>query len=153
MLVNWICHTKSEKFLKQTFEMVFEYKITLWICVLFLWIHKGYSVVKKLVWNVPIKAFWCTKNISSIGAYFFFFLIQFGYNLIWKTMDLPPLTKDIFHKDIKTNVSILWVSEFYREIHKKGMHLNHNFYVVVGKQCCTENAYMGHQYNIFIYIN
>ena len=26
-------------------------------------------------------------------------------------------------------------------IHQKDMHLNHNFYVVVGKQCRTENAY------------
>ena len=25
-------------------------------------------------------------------------------------------------------------------IELKGMHLNHNFYVVVGKQCRTENA-------------
>ena len=30
------------------------------------------------------------------------------------------------------------------------MHLNHDFYVVVGKQCRTENVYTGHQYNIFI---
>ena len=34
---------------------------------------------------------------------------------------------------------------------QKGMHLNHDFYVVVGIQCRTENAYTGHQYNI-IYI-
>ena len=26
------------------------------------------------------------------------------------------------------------------QIHQKGMHLNHDFYVVVGKQCRTENA-------------
>ena len=35
-------------------------------------------------------------------------------------------------------------------IEEKGMHLNHDFYVVLGKQCCTENAVMGHQHNIFI---
>ena len=35
-------------------------------------------------------------------------------------------------------------------IHQKGMDLNQDFDVVVGKQCRTENAYMGHQYNIFI---
>ena len=31
----------------------------------------------------------------------------------------------------------------------KGMTLDHDFYAVVGKQCRTENAYTGHQYNIF----
>ena len=35
-------------------------------------------------------------------------------------------------------------------IYQKGKHLNHDFYVAVGKQCRTENAYKGHQYNIFI---
>ena len=33
---------------------------------------------------------------------------------------------------------------------KKGIDLNQDFYVVVDKQCHTENAYTGHQYNIFI---
>ena len=33
-------------------------------------------------------------------------------------------------------------------IEQKGMHLNNDFYVVVGKQCRTENKYTGHQYNI-----
>ena len=32
----------------------------------------------------------------------------------------------------------------------KGMTLGHDFYVVVGKQCRTENALTGHQYNIFM---
>ena len=33
----------------------------------------------------------------------------------------------------------------------KGMTFDHDFYVVVGgKQCRTENAYAGHQHNIFI---
>ena len=31
------------------------------------------------------------------------------------------------------------------------MHLNHDFYVVVGKQYRTENAYTGHQY-IILYL-
>ena len=33
---------------------------------------------------------------------------------------------------------------------QKGMTLDHDFYVVVGKQCRTDNAYAGHQHNIFI---
>ena len=32
----------------------------------------------------------------------------------------------------------------------KGMTLDHDFYVVVGKQCRTENALTGHKHNIFI---
>ena len=65
MFINWICHTKSGSdlflYTRNRLKSVFEYKITFWICVLVLWIHKGYCVVKKLVWNVPIKAFWYTK--------------------------------------------------------------------------------------------
>ena len=34
-----------------------------WICVLVLLFHKGYYVVKKLVWNVCIKAFLYTKPV------------------------------------------------------------------------------------------
>ena len=33
---------------------------------------------------------------------------------------------------------------------QKGMTFDHDFYVVVGKQCRTQNAYTGHQHNIFI---
>ena len=33
---------------------------------------------------------------------------------------------------------------------QKGTTLDHDFYVVVGKQCRTESAYAGHQHNIFI---
>ena len=40
-----------------------------------------------------------------------------------------------------------------KKMEQKGMTFDHDFYVVVGKQCCTENAYAGHQHNIFILIN
>ena len=33
---------------------------------------------------------------------------------------------------------------------QKGTTLDHDFYVVVGKQCRIENAYAGHQHNISI---
>ena len=33
---------------------------------------------------------------------------------------------------------------------QKGMTFAHDLYVVVGKQSRTENAYAGHQHNIFI---
>ena len=33
---------------------------------------------------------------------------------------------------------------------QKGTILDHDFYVVVGKQCRTESAYADHQHNIFI---
>ena len=35
-------------------------------------------------------------------------------------------------------------------MNQKGNTLDHDFYVAVGKQCRTENAYAGHQHNIFI---
>ena len=37
-----------------------------------------------------------------------------------------------------------------RPMNQKGNTLDHDFYVAVGKQCCTENAYAGHQHNILI---
>ena len=36
---------------------------------------------------------------------------------------------------------------------QKGTTLDHDFYVVVGKQCRTENASPGHKHNIFILTN
>ena len=41
-------------------------------------------------------------------------------------------------------------SEINFNMEQKGMTFDHNFSVVVGKQCRTENAYVGHQQNIFI---
>ena len=58
MLINWICHTKSESDLflyTKNLKPIFEYKIFFWICVLVLWILKGYCVVKKLEWSVRNK--------------------------------------------------------------------------------------------------
>ena len=48
-----------QKSLKRTFKTGFwvqNHRLNL------LWIHKGYCVVKKLVWNVRIKSIWCTKQ-------------------------------------------------------------------------------------------
>ena len=51
-----------QKSLKRTFKTCFcGKKITFGICVLVLWINKGYFVVKKQVWNVCIKSSWYTK--------------------------------------------------------------------------------------------
>ena len=36
------------------------------------------------------------------------------------------------------------------QMEQKGMTFDHDFYVVVGKQCRTENVYAGHQHDIFI---
>ena len=38
-----------------------EDKITFCFCAIELWIHKGYFLLKKQVWNVNYKAFWYTK--------------------------------------------------------------------------------------------
>ena len=72
MLINWIHHTKSESelflytrdLLNERLKPVFEYKIAFGINILVLWIHKGYFVVKNLMWNVRIKAFWYTKMFT-----------------------------------------------------------------------------------------
>ena len=77
MLINWIRHTKSksELFLytrnleNERLKSVFEYKITSWICVLALQFHIGYCVLKKLVWNVRIKAFTYTNIIHWYDIY------------------------------------------------------------------------------------
>ena len=54
MLINWIRPNKSESDLflstrnlqNERFKSVFKYKITLWICVIALGIHKGFSSQK-----------------------------------------------------------------------------------------------------------
>ena len=38
----------------------------------------------------------------------------------------------------------------YYFMEQKGMTFDHDFVVVVGKQRRTENAFAGHQHNIFI---
>ena len=46
----WLSFTLiHHKPLKRTFKTGFWVKMTLWICVLVLWIHKGYSVVKSFL--------------------------------------------------------------------------------------------------------
>ena len=72
---------------------VFEYKITFWICVLVLWIHKGYCVVKKLVWNVRIKSFWYTKDLEKLSLLIFWNtdIMYFRWDGRWKhTIWLNP---------------------------------------------------------------
>ena len=70
MFINWICHTNSKsdffcipEFLKRTFKPVFWVQIIFWICVLVVWMHRGYFLFKRVVWYVCIKAFWYTKHI------------------------------------------------------------------------------------------
>ena len=47
--IRFILFTKN--LYNKCFKPVFVYKISFSICVLELWINKGYIVVKKLVWN------------------------------------------------------------------------------------------------------
>ena len=66
--------------------------------------------------------------------------------IFWPSVN--KLTFNILH--------FLLVFTFYAQkniwIKQKGMHLNHDLSIVVGKQCRTENAWTGrHQYNIFIF--
>ena len=50
-----------QKSLRLPFKTSFWVQNHLVICVLALWIHNGYFVVKKLEWNVCIKACWYTN--------------------------------------------------------------------------------------------
>ena len=75
-----------QKSLKLTFKTGFWVQNNLLNCVLVLWIHKGYCVVKKLVWNVRIKAFWYTKLVST-NVYFYFVSFQ-KFWIIWRTQIL-----------------------------------------------------------------
>ena len=65
---------------------------------------------------------------------------------------LKDNVKDIFKIDyiIIEYLSYTITFDMFPSIELKGMHLNHNFYVVVDKPWRTENAYTGHQHNIFI---
>ena len=82
MLINWICHTKSEtdlflytRNLKTNVKNQFLSTKSPLNLVLVLWIHKGYYVLKRLVWNVRIKAF-CYKIFVNL----------FYKDLIWVLM-------------------------------------------------------------------
>ena len=66
----WILHSKSESnlffFKSEMFKtndkkQFMSTKSPFWICVLVLWIHKNYVLVKKLLWNVRNKVFWYTN--------------------------------------------------------------------------------------------
>ena len=50
---------------------------------------------------------------------------------------------------------IFYLRKLYKSkmMEQKGMTFDHDFYVIVGKQCCTENVYADHQHNIFTQIN
>ena len=63
-------------------------------------------------------------------------VINIGKSYEGRDMNVIAITKVLYH---------YW---FWME--QKGMTFDHDFYVVVGKQCRTENAYAGHQHNIFI---
>ena len=72
MLISWIRLTKFEAvfcILKIVSYWFLSIKSPFEICILVLWIHKSYFVVKKLMWNVRIKALWYT-NIIIIYNYF-----------------------------------------------------------------------------------
>ena len=78
-----------QKSLKRTFKISFWVQNHLWICVRVLWIHKGYCVVKKQVWNVRIKAFWYTK-------YFMYSKLKSLYNV--KLFFMSVFAKLIYDK-------------------------------------------------------
>ena len=108
-----------QKTLKRRFKTVFKYKITFWICVLVLWIHK--CIIKKMVWNVSIKAFWYTNTPLVISAVCVNLLFHMTYNVnfkfccIWKNPRLnmylrySHLDRKVFQCDKLFNTFLIWI--------------------------------------------
>ena len=100
---------------------------------------------------------WSKKDIKSIrGLYTFPFVLSLWllntYQILGKGTD-----KELTKNREESNISFVLIREkkaliIREKIRQKGIDLNHDFYVVVGKQYRTENAYTGHQHNISIYI-
>ena len=63
---------------------------------------------------------------------------------------MQPFGRNIIILEDYWKTVILYKVDFALLMEQKGMTFDHDFYVVVGKQCRTENAYAGHQHNIFI---
>ena len=53
-------------------------------------------------------------------------------------------------ENVQENTKKFKISNLKILMIQKGTTFDHDFYVFVGKQCRTENVYLGHQYNIFI---
>ena len=69
--------------------------------------------------------------------------------LVWLTIrktERKHVNNRISRQFVKNIFNCLLISLMIQE----GTTFDHDFYVVVGKQCRTENAYVGHQHNIFI---
>ena len=80
--------------------------------------------------------------------------MNFKKSKIFKFVD-NPFNETYILKWIKISavsfkcIYIHWNKKMIQE----GTTFDHDFYVVVDKQCRTENAYAGHQHNIFIQIS
>ena len=112
---------------------IFEYKITFWICNLVLWIHKSYCVLKKLVWNVCIKAFWYINNIANYSVikltktlvvwiinFYYFPIISKGkvnQTIGWKLVHIPKKLEKTFEFSFKNHlVSYFFYAKFFQYI-------------------------------------
>ena len=91
-----IRHTKSksyfflyQKSLNRMFRTSFEFKVTLWICALMFWIHKGYFEEKFLHNMFVLKLFRIQKYIFT------------SKKKCEKGISVPPLT------------TVLWTFSFY----------------------------------------
>ena len=101
MLIDWFRHTKSvlDLFLyarnlySERLKPVFECKITFWISVLVLWIHKGYYVIKKRCEMFVLKLFDIQKNMLYLISNVFHALIQ-PYSFIYTLFETGVQTND-----------------------------------------------------------
>ena len=102
--VEFVC--VYQKSLKQKFKTGF------WVYVLVLWIHKGYCVVKKLVWNVCIKAFWYTKVLK-------FNILPEKHLYKWLTIDKHYLKKNVITAKFSLSIELLFPLPLNPKIRKE----------------------------------
>ena len=120
----------------KTLKLDFEYKITFWIHVLVLWIHKGYLVIKKLVWNVRIQ-------IIFLSIYKFCTLVYLD-NLVFpyrKINPIPYIVVICFKTVCKLIKKNIWFV-CYNKIRGNPFLLNETFQL-----CCLFILY------IFVYLS
>ena len=90
-------------------KQVFEYKITFWICVLVLWIHKGYCVVKKLVWNVGINGIQINFNLTEEDPFNnSLYISSFSFVDIIKYMKYWQFYFKKWHNDLSKNIVMFY---------------------------------------------
>ena len=99
------------------------------------------------------------KNVFIWVPWYFWHLHdKTQVSFIFKIHILCFVTSTLFARILGENVIIIYTMKktgeniyyFQKLMFQEGTTFDYDFYVVVGKQCRTEDVYAGHQHNIFI---